>query len=1203
MLPGKNIRAERTWSVALVCVCLFVLLTAIPSPEAPPADTEMAVTAEGLKQIAPGSSLSGTLGPGAQETIGITVTHGKFLRFSIEKGDLGLFVVLYGPTGTTLVQHVSQEFEVVEISFPADVDGLYKIELRSRETTDALRPYEIKVHSLKTVTPADRKDSEARQVVAEAEMLRANWNESSLRLAIEMYSKATSIWASVSDYSNASNAAIKAGDVCFQLGSYSDALKHFQSAAKLARQTGDRISEGRALSRIGRVYSYLGDNDLAHSSLAKALALLERRESNPTSIVAHAYAEAISHMAEVIYAKGNLLKARNQFELARKRLSDDRKGRARTHLFAGYIAGTTGQPEKALAELSEARTLYQATGDRAGEGLALTALGLSYSGKTEHEEAIKRHREAIEIFKPIGDRHSEAIAFNAIGQASEKLGDYTAARENYENAFRLFEKLGAVDLAVAALYKLGTVHLLNKKPDEALTYYQRALALSRSAKKARYEALVLEGIALVYDAQGRSEEALKQHRAIQHFYETTGDIRGQAVSLNNHGNVLLRLDEKQQALDLFHRALPLSERIGDKGIWLTTLYNISRANLSLGSFETALSFIKDSIKTIEELREDVESPDLRALYFSVVRKHYDLWIDILMQLDKARPGQGYDAQALLVSNRSRARLLIDLLIEPRADLFQGATAELAERERELRGLIRVLAQHQMVLSLSSKDPAEVAELANELGQLKAEYQDVQARLREQLPKPLSLRSFEPLSLEEIRSELREPGTMLLEYALGDERSYLWAVTANSLESYELPARKVIEDAAQEVYRLMTARQAPEDTIKGDYQAYVEAADNALPEKASKLSQMLLGQVAPQLGNRKLLVVTEGALQSVSFDALPVPEIQFVGPTSPETFFDSLMINRHEISSSPSISTLRAIRKEKDHLRSPNRTIAVIADPVFSKNDERVRSAPVTPVVADAASNRDLNGPMERGLLGVSRGGGLSRLIYSAAEADAISAVAPRGTTTIIKGFSASRETAMSANLGEYQILHFATHGFLDSEHPELSGIVLTMVDPNGVQQNGLMPLHDIYSLHLSAELTVLSACQTALGKDISGEGLVGLTHSFMSAGSKSVVASLWNVDDRATANLMRHLYESLLQQGMPTGAALRAAKLKTIKEKQWRAPFFWAGFVLQGESTNRIVVEDSWWPHPGWVLPALLVVLASVVVIRRRNARQSAPRI
>ena len=1206
MLLRKNSKSEleRIWSVVLICLCLFLLLVVFPTAEAPPVEVEARANNPELMQIAPGSTLGGKLGPSVREVIGVTVSQGKLLRFSIEKGDLALSTVLYGPTGIELLEHVSQEFEVVEISFPADVPGLYKIEVRSRETADTLRPYEIKVYSLTPITPADRKDSEARQAVAKAEVLRAGWKESSLRLAIELYRKASLIWTSVSDYSNASAAERKAGDICFQLSEYSEALKHFKNAAELGRQTGDRLSEGRALSRMGRVYSYLGDNDVAHSTLGKALKLLDRREPNPTSLVSHALAEALSHRAEVIYAKGNLLKARDHFEDARKRLSEDRRGRAGTHLFGGYIAGTIGQPEKAMSEISEAMALYQATGDKAGEGLALTVLGMLYSGKGQGQEAITRHREAIRIFQDIGDRHSEAIALNAIGQTSEKLGDYTGALENFENAFRLFEKIGARDLAVSALYKVGTIHRLNQKLDEALIYFERALAMSRAAKKTRYEALALEGILFVYSDQGRTEESLKQYRAIQQFYERSGDVNGQAVALNHYGDFLLNLGQKQQALDLFNRALPLSERVGDTGIWLTTLRNISRAHLSLGSFDAALSVIRDSIKTIENLRVKVGSPDLRALYFAVVRKHYDLLTDILMQLNKARPGQGFDVEALLASDRSRARSLIDLLSEPRADLLQGAATELVESERELRGLISALVQHQMQLSLNGKESAEVAEAANDLAQLRAQYQDVEARIREQGPKQLSLDSFGPLSLEEIRSELQGQDTMLLQYALGDERSYLWAVTANSLDSYELPGRKVIEDAAREVYQLLIARQTPVEAIKGDYRAYVDAADNALPEKASKLSQMLLGQVASKLGRRKLLVVTEGALQAIPFDALPAPEVQFVGPTNLETFLDSCMVNRHEISSSPSISTLRAIRSAKNSVSSPSRTVAVIADPVFSKNDERVRSGPMTPVVAGAASDQDRNGPSERGLLGVSRGGALSRLTYSSAEADAISATAPRGTTMIVKGFSANRETAMSSHIGEYQILHFATHGFLDSEHPEWSGIVLTMVDPKGVQQNGVMPLHDIYSLNLPVELTVLSACQTALGKDISGEGLVGLAHSFMSAGSKSVVASLWKVEDHATASLMRGFYESLLQQGLSTGAALRAAKLKMIKEKEWRQPFFWAGFVLQGEYTNHIAVENNWWLHPGWVLLALLILLPlGVVVFRTRKPRVSVQKI
>lgn len=1201
MLPGNNSKSasERIWSVAFICLCVSLLLFPFPKVEAPPQQLQANSNTPGVIQIAPGSSLRRDLAPGVAEVIGITVGQGRFLRFSIEKGDLALSTVLYGPNETKLLEHVSQEFEMVEISFPADVAGLYKIELRSRETAETPRPVELNVQPLTAVTHADRKDSEARQVLANAEVLRTSWTEASQRQAIEKYDKAALIWTSVSDSSNASLAATKAGDVWFQLSQYAEALEHFQKALKLSKRSGDRISEGRALSRMGRVYSYIGDNDLAHATLIQALTILESRASGPTSFASHVSAEAVSHMAEVIYAKGNLLKASKQFERARKMFADDRKGKARTLLFAGYIAALTGRPDNATLEISEALALYRATGDKAGEGLALTGLGLTYSRKSNEDEAIKLHREAITIFASIGNRHSEAIAYNAIGQVAENRGDHATALENYEKAFKLFERIGA-DFTVSSLYKLGAVHRLKKNFEQALGYLERALTLSRNARNVRLEAIVLDEIAHVYDGQGRSKEALQQYLKIQKFFETTGDLRGQAVALNNYGDVLLKLGQKQQALDLYRRILPLSEQVGDTGILLTTMHNISRAHFSLGSFEAALSAIEESIKKIEELRDNVGSPDLRALYFSEVRKHYDLKTDILMQFNRARLGQGYDVEALLINDRSRARSLIDLLSESRTHLLQGASRELIERERVLRGLIGVQAQYQMELSLRSKDSTEVAEVANEISELRAQYQEVETSLREQTPKELSLASFAPLSLEQIQNELRDSDTMLLQYSLGNDRSYLWAVTADSFHSYELPDRKTIEDAAREIYPLFTARQGLDGQLDADYLARIEASDSHLPEKASKLSQMLLGPVAQLLGTRKLLMVTEGALQSIPFEALPAPGVQLSGPGNWDAYFGSLLINTNAISSSPSISTLRAIRSQKNDRRSPNRTLVVIADPVFSRNDDRVKIPRMAPVVADAASGQSPDEGAQRGLVSISRGSGPARLTYSSLEADAISATAPRGTTMIAKGFDASRETAMSQQVGQYQIVHFATHGYLDSEHPELSGIVLSMVDPNGVRQNGLMPLHDIYSLDLSAELTVLSACQTALGKDISGEGLVGLSHSFLSAGSKSVVATLWKVDDRATANLMTGFYDSMLQKGMPTGAALRSAKLKMMKEKQWRAPYYWAGFVLQGEYTNRIAVEKNSWIRPGWVLLVLLVLVSSGVIVLHKRGRRSA---
>jgi CHAT domain-containing protein len=292
-----------------------------------------------------------------------------------------------------------------------------------------------------------------------------------------------------------------------------------------------------------------------------------------------------------------------------------------------------------------------------------------------------------------------------------------------------------------------------------------------------------------------------------------------------------------------------------------------------------------------------------------------------------------------------------------------------------------------------------------------------------------------------------------------------------------------------------------------------------------------------------------------------------------------------------MSTLLTLRAARRRAASPGKVVAVIADPVFRPQDERVKSRQLSETTVHAASS-----PVDQPVPQVLRDGGPSRLVYAAEEADAIVDAAPWGTTMVAKGFDASRETAMSPRIGEYQIVHFATHGFLDSEHPQLSAIILSMVDRNGVEKNGFLPLPDIYSLDLSAELTVLSACQTALGKDIKGEGMVGLTHSFMSAGSKSVVSSLWKVDDRATQVLMSDFYQSMLRDGVPPVTALRAAKLKMIQDKRWNQPYYWAGFVFQGDYESRINVETN--ARLSLVLALLSLVLISsglIIFLRRRR--------
>jgi len=1178
MLPGKvRSKVHTLYSLVLVCLCVTVLLVLSPVHPSTSVMTETAAS----------ESRRGDITAGARAVFNIPASAGTLLRFSIDKGDLALTTIVYRPNGTKLPEHVSEDFEAVELSVPVDVSGTYRIEIQSREKVDAPRPYEITVDALTPATPAGRKDSEALQAMGTAGGLRATWKEVSLRLAIEQYEKAASSWTSLGNFRSASQATLKSGDVYFLLSEYQEALSRYKSAVALASKASDPLAEARALSHMGRLYSYTGKNELAHDELTKAVNLLGPIDANTKPIVKNTYGEVLSNIGEMIYSKGDMVKSREQFERALKFLAGDRKGEARGYLFAGYIAGSIGMSEKAVAALSKALNIYHETNDNSGEGLALNALSVAHAFSGKPDLAIKSREKAITIFRDMGDRKSEAFALNATGQAYESVKDYATALSNYEKALQILHDRGAFDFEPGTLFKVAQMHRLTNHLDQALSLYERCLKLSRAAGQKRTEANALTDIAIVYGAQGRSKEALQQYTTVLKFYERTNDRPGQAVALNELGAFLLQNGKKAEARAAFERALPISEAATDTGTIIRTFCNLARAERAMGRLDDALSLINRSLKKIEDLRTDVGSPELRVSYFSGVRENYELGIDILMDLDRVRPGNGYAAEALVMSEKSRARALVDLIRESGADLRRGVSKELIDREIELSGLIQRQAQYQRQLKLSGGDQSEIAELENQIGQFKSDYQQLQAQIREQDPRALSLSRFQPLSLKDIQGELRQDD-VLLEISLGDERSHLWMVTPDSFQHFELRDRKTIEEMSVEVYKSITTRQQLEGQADtNSIQTQVDEGDKLFIQKSPELSQMLFGQVATQLGTKRLVLVIEGALQLVPFAALPAPS----GLAE-----SKWLILDHEIVQLPSIATLRAIRAaEKKNRDAADKIAAVIADPVFTRDDARVQNSSLAPAVASAARDEERPQSTTRALESLRNGS--ARLIHSSEEADAIAEAAPRGTTLVAKGFDATREAAMNARLGEFQIIHFATHGVLDNEHPELSGIILTSVDKNGVEKNGVMSLHDIYNMDLSAELTVLSACQTALGKDMKGEGFVGLTHSFISAGSRSVVASLWKVDDRATSALMADFYQSMLQQGMTPAAALRAARLKVMQDQRWRNPYYWAGFVVQGEYTNHINIETNSRRNLGVIviLSLLLITCGLILATKRRK--------
>ncbi len=515
-----------------------------------------------------------------------------------------------------------------------------------------------------------------------------------------------------------------------------------------------------------------------------------------------------------------------------------------------------------------------------------------------------------------------------------------------------------------------------------------------------------------------------------------------------------------------------------------------------------------------------------------------------MQLHSSNPSQGYDAKALHASERSRARSLLELLIEANANIRQGVEPQLVEQERTLQQKLNITEKRRIELLSGNYIPQQAITIEKEREELLFQYQQIKAQIRAISPRYAALTQPQPLTLTEIQKQVLDEDTLLLQYSLGTERSYLWAVTKTSIHSYQLPPQADIETAAKQFYELLSTPGFQLEDTRGSIQV-----EKLKPTKAvNQLSQMLLAPVAAQLGDKRLLIVSDGALQYIPFSALLLPE------SSSEDVIPLLVNN--EIVHLPSATTLGIIRQEQATRQTAPKAIAILADPVFSNDDERFNSS-------GASRNGKGIRSVDEELLNRSAKevdiGVWQRLPGTRTEAEAIMALVPDSERVYGFDFAANREMVTNPELSNYRIIHLATHGLLNSTHPELSGIVLSLFDEQGIAQNGFLRLHDVFNLNLPAELVVLSACQTGLGQEVKGEGLVGLTRGFMYAGSPRVLVSLWNVSDAATAEIMSRFYRLILQEGLSATAALRAAQLEMQQKTQWNAPYYWAAFTLQGE--------------------------------------------
>ncbi len=843
-------------------------------------------------------------------------------------------------------------------------------------------------------------------------------------------------------------------------------------------------------------------------------------------------------------------------------------------------AETADSLSQAVEKFEKAAAIWRSLGERYEEAVAIYGRGWSYQSLGDYYNAIRDYRQSASQMEALQDRNGEAVANAALAWAYIYVGENQQAQAHFRLALQTYQPLGNLRGQSIALYGIGITYALLDEPEQALEFLDRSLDLRRKVGDRPGEILTLSFIGDTYDLLGRSEKAIDySQRALELSY-TLNRLQFRVTPLTKLGSAHLTLRNLEKSQDYFEQALRICQSTGDRASESLVRFGLSRVEMERGNLDRARRHIETSIDIIESLRGLNSSLHLRSTYLATAQDYYQLYTEVLMRSHRDDPTRGNDVAALLASERARARSLLDSLAEAQIDLRSGVDARLIAEERRLQRKLNDQSAEQMRL-LSGKYTAEQSSAIDT--KIKATidlFEETRANIKRANPRYDALTRPQPVSLDRIQRELLDDETLLLEYALGEERSYLFLVSPSSLQTFTLPPRAEIEAKARRVYELLSARASSSlGEVAQQRRERIAVADAELPQRSAELSHMILSPAAEQLGKKRLLVVAQGALQLIPFAALPEPqaigqrdgviegekdsEEKNLFPSPSQSNSSTPILANHEIVNLPSASTLAALRREGAGRQPAPKTIALLADPIFERSDERLARQLASRLASNQSVPRQRMHELQRTINAFGESNDeftFQRLTSTGWEADRIAKMAHADQVFKALAFDANLQVATSGQLSDFRIVHFASHSFIHSAHPDLSGIVLSLVDRKGQEQDGFLRLHEIYNLKLRADLVALSACRTGFGKEIKGEGLMSLTRGFMYAGALRVLVSAWEVQDRPSATLMVKFYKHVLgADRMSPAAALRAAQLEMWRDKQYTAPYYWAGFTLQGE--------------------------------------------
>jgi CHAT domain-containing protein/tetratricopeptide (TPR) repeat protein len=1086
---------------------------------------------------------------------------GQYGRISITSSGSELEAEISGPNPAGPKLWVAPS-ETRHLALVSNAEAQYRVRISAAVRGD-VGSYAIEMEEVRDATSHDSAIAQAEAFLRAGQELARKQKEESYKQAVTAYRSSLDISRAEHDPQLQAEALNAMGEAFSYLSEYPSALTNFTEALTIWKQAGDLRGQAIAADNIGGTYYNLGDRTQGIKYLRDSL------EISKAASFPRGEAAALNDIGVVSLAIGNYKEAVNALEKADqlyKTLGDQRL-EAQTLVSIGVCYQSMGIEDSSIEAFQRALPVIQLNQDKFTEAIALNDLANSYSRIGEKQEALNHYLQALRIEKEEGDKQTEADTLNNIGNILDSTGDHSGAVSHYDEALNLAKVTGDRQLEMVTDVYKASVAEEEGEFAKALDLLERALVLSKSVDDRRWQATALNNTARIHARQGDSAKALELYSQGLTIDREIGDKPDIAITVSNIADLHLGDGRLEEAEKDYNEALETGRAVGSPEAEEAALYGLARLKDRQNDLEGASQLMQRANGILESLRTKIQGDIARATYAASKREQFEFSLELEMRLEQSHPGEGHIQRAFELVERSRARGLMDLLRESGVNIREGVSSELVKQERFLAQQINRGVDREFKLGMNNKHDDELHSVRQHVDDLQLELQGVEDEIRRASPRYAALTQPPFLSVHEFQNEQLDPDTTLIEYALGKRKSYVFVVSQGSIVSREIPNREHIEGVCHRLYQELTA---PNQIIEGEspsaHAKRLAKAEYQVGDSARALSEMVLFPVAEQLTTQRLIVVSDGALQYIPFGILSLsPEH---GTTKDQASLDMPLLSDREIVNLPSASALTMLgqgaRRPRDNERG---AVAVLADPVFSRDDPRLQrhrdssgtKATQPSITASRESNLAFDGSLRDAGLRSVRDSTLARLPFTRMEADAIRRLAPQGTVWESLDFQANRQTALSGRLSRYRIVHFATHGLLDSTHPELSGLVFSLVDPTGRPTNGFLSLEDIYNLSLPVDLVVLSGCETGLGKEIDGEGLIGLTRGFMYAGTPSVVASLWKVEDSATAELMERFYRKLLQDHDRPAAALRAAQLEMKRDKHWSAPYNWAAFTFQGQ--------------------------------------------